>query len=382
MDKASLLASAEALTPPSPRAAARLEQVAEQCAEEMTEAMLRLDNLAGVIGEDNQSLMELNHQNHFRYIVSLASLYDPRSFVETVIWVFRTYRAHGFTPAYWEHMLPEATAAVRRHLPEQEAREVLTLYDWLYEHIRDFTRLSDSTLSAHEDATLGAREGVSGISFDSGTRAVDLMDGYLERLLAADRQGAGELILDEVDKGTEVRAIYLSVLHPAMYEVGRLWQEDEIDVAVEHYCTAATQQLMARLFPRALTKRRTGRTVLACCVGSELHELGLRMVSDFFEFEGWDSYYLGARTPRETILEAVHQRRPDLVCLSSAMPFGVPLIRRIITELRETMQDEVPAIMAGGLAFVLNPDLADKVGADGTAANAQETVQRARELGL
>ncbi|WP_440120087.1 hypothetical protein [Paenibacillus sp. QZ-Y1] len=37
--------------------------------------------------------------------------------------------------------------------------------------------------------------------------------------------------------------------------------------------------------------------MVAACVGSEQHEIGLRMLTDVFEMEGWDTYYLGQMFP-------------------------------------------------------------------------------------
>ena len=71
---------------------------------------------------------------------------------------------------------------------------------------------------------------------------------YLDLLLDARRQEAIHVITSEVERGLPVGDAYVDVLQPVMYEVGRLWQTDEIDIATEHYVTAATQLLMARLF--------------------------------------------------------------------------------------------------------------------------------------
>ncbi|MDA1305732.1 MAG: B12-binding domain-containing protein [Acidobacteria bacterium] len=54
---------------------------------------------------------------------------------------------------------------------------------------------------------------------------------YLDALRQGDRQRAGRLVLDAVAAGTSVKDIYLGVFQPAQYEVGRLWERNEISVA-------------------------------------------------------------------------------------------------------------------------------------------------------
>ncbi len=205
---------------------------------------------------------------------------------------------------------------------------------------------------------------------------------YLDLLLEGQRHKAMQKILDQVDAGLPVDTIYVDVLQPVMYELGRLWQVDEIDVATEHYVTAATQLLMARLFPHALTPRRISLNMVGCCLGSELHELGMRMVCDFFEFEGWDTYFLGAITPSSSLMNVIRSRQPDLLCLSTTMSFGLPQTRDLIQAVRAMAEIKPPKIMVGGLPFIINPDLSSLVGADATASDARLAVKAAAELFL
>jgi hypothetical protein len=108
---------------------------------------------------------------------------------------------------------------------------------------------------------------------------------------------ATRLILDAVDAGVPIREIYLHVFQRCQREVGCLWQANRISVAQEHYCSAATQFIMAQLYSRAFPVQGNGRRLVAASVGGELHEIGLRIVADFFEMEGYDTLYLGANTP-------------------------------------------------------------------------------------
>jgi methanogenic corrinoid protein MtbC1 len=213
-----------------------------------------------------------------------------------------------------------------------------------------------------------------------GTDLAGLGRDYLDLLLDGRRLDAMQAVAGRVEEGLPVETVYIEVLQPVMYEVGRLWQADEIDIATEHYVTAATQLLMARLFPGALPHRRIARSMVGACLGSELHELGMRMVCDLFEFEGWDTYFLGAVTPAGSLVKAVRSRKPDLVCLSATMAFGLPKIRDLIRTLRDPAEGAPPRIMVGGLPFLINPGLCAVVGADATASDARQAVRVAARL--
>lgn len=215
---------------------------------------------------------------------------------------------------------------------------------------------------------------------NAGTGLKDLGRKYLDLLLDGRRFEAMEAVVSRVGEGLPVGSVYVDVLQPVMYEVGKLWQADEIDIATEHYVTAATQLLMARLFPRALANRRISRSMVGACLGSELHELGMRMVCDLFEFEGWDTYFLGAVTPGQSLIKIVQARKPDLVCLSATMAFGLPKIRDVVRSLRVPGESGTPRIMVGGLPFLINPGLCTTVGADATAPDARRAVRVADSL--
>ena len=105
--------------------------------------------------------------------------------------------------------------------------------------------------------------------------------------------------MDAIQHGTSVHDIYLHVFQRSQYEVGRLWQTNQISVGQEHLCTAATQLIMSQLYPLIFGTERKNRRIVAACVGGDLHEIGIRMVADFFEMDGWDTFYLGADVPTD-----------------------------------------------------------------------------------
>lgn len=150
MDKQTLFDSAEALILPSGNTSESLEMYADICAKELTAVMHDRSELQNLIGEGNEHVMEINHHNHFKYIASLVSLYDPKSFVETVIWVFRTYRAQGFQVDYWRVMLPQAKRVLKKHLTDGEYAEAVIIYDWLFNNISAFATLSEEETSFYE----------------------------------------------------------------------------------------------------------------------------------------------------------------------------------------------------------------------------------------
>jgi methanogenic corrinoid protein MtbC1 len=171
---------------------------------------------------------------------------------------------------------------------------------------------------------------------------------YTEKLLNGDRNSA-LMLIDKLANtaGVSVREIYLQIFQPALYNVGQLWLQSKISVAKEHYFTAVTQQAMSMLYPKIFTTERKGLSFVAACIGNELHEIGIRMVSDFFEMEGWDTYYLGANTPAESIVKAANERNADLLGLSIALPIHRSLLKHVIEQIKPQIPKKTKIIIGG-----------------------------------
>lgn len=206
----------------------------------------------------------------------------------------------------------------------------------------------------------------------------ELATRYLEALLAGRRQAAVEMILEAARTGTRIRDLYLHVFQPCQYEIGRRWQVNELSVAQEHFCTAVTQLVMAQLYPYIFSGQKNGHTLLMTCVGSELHEIGARMVADFFEMEGWDTFYLGANTPTPDVLEGIDRWGVELLCVSTTMTRHVGRVADLVREARSHRPELL--ILVGGYPFNTAPELWRTVGADGHASDAQRAIHLARRL--
>jgi methanogenic corrinoid protein MtbC1 len=217
-------------------------------------------------------------------------------------------------------------------------------------------------------------------SFEDGAPHGELAGKFLRFLLNGERHLASRLILDAVDSGVEVKDIYLHVFQSSQREIGRLWQMNRVSVAQEHFCTAATQLIMAQLYPRIFRTEKNGRRIVATSIGGELHEIGVRIIADFFEMEGWDTYYLGANSPTNAILQALSDRRADVLAVSVTMTFHIRAVESLIAAVRAAEQLKDVKILVGGYPFNIEPELWKRVGADAYAADASDAVAMASSL--
>jgi methanogenic corrinoid protein MtbC1 len=137
---------------------------------------------------------------------------------------------------------------------------------------------------------------------------------------------------------------------------------------------------MAQLQPYFQRTPRNGRRLLAACVAGDLHTLGLQMVADFLEYEGWEVSYLGASTPLDSIRSMAAAQGIDLLLTAASMPHHVPLLRELVAALRRDLATQHVRVLVGGRPFAQDGALWESTGADGWANNAEEAVQVVKRL--
>ncbi|MCX8043008.1 MAG: cobalamin-dependent protein [Desulfobacterota bacterium] len=248
------------------------------------------------------------------------------------------------------------------------------------------TVLPDAQRSGAYEVLNGALERFPKMSVElpsflpQGEPFASLAQRYLDLLIRTDRHGALSLIMDSVRQGMPVRDVYLKVFQPVQHEVGRLWQMNRLSVAQEHYCTAATQFVMAHLYPFVFATEKKDRRLVAACIGGELHEMGIRMVSDLFEMEGWQTYYLGANTPIDSIVRMTEEQHADMVCVSTTLAIHLSLVADLIHALRGSDRARRVKVLVGGYPFNVASSLWKRLGADGQAHDAAEAIALAEKL--
>jgi methanogenic corrinoid protein MtbC1 len=337
----------------------RRTDIAEQAIQRMWERFPHLRTRYGEQGRE-KSLQDMMY--HVVYLAEAVRNDSPRLFVEYVRWVKVLLNSLKIDDQDLVRTFQQLRETVEEALPADARSPAVELLD---EVLTEYT-----SMSVEEESFLP----------DDAPHA-DLARRYMNLLLNGKRHIASRIIVEAVDQSTaDPKDIYLHVFQPVQHEIGRLWQTNKITVAQEHYCTASTQLVMCQLYPYIFNTEKNGRVFIGVCVGNELHELGIRMVTDFFEMEGWDTYFLGANTPAVTVVQSVRDRRADVVGISTTMTYHLDQVRRLIGQLRSAAETSHVKVLVGGYPFNADADLWQSFGADGFAGDAVRAVQRATEL--
>jgi len=196
------------------------------------------------------------------------------------------------------------------------------------------------------------------------------LDAYLGALLQPDPREARRTVEQMLETGTPGRSIYLRILQPALRRVGQLWELARITVAQEHLATVITMGVMARLAPSIGEAPVVNRRIILACSPGELHGVGLRMVADFLEGDGWEVLEIGPATPTADLVSIVRAEHPDVVGLSTALTLHLVDAKGTVEALHAVAPR--PLVLVGGAAYGGDGRLGDYVGADAFAADAGE----------
>jgi methanogenic corrinoid protein MtbC1 len=200
-----------------------------------------------------------------------------------------------------------------------------------------------------------------------------LYEQFLSYLDKDDRYGCVELVLtklsnDEVD----IVTLYEEILTPSLRESFCREKQRQICIWEEHVQTSIVRTVIECCYPYVVRKRDgkygsvlQGKVIVACPI-EELHEMGARMVSDFFTLCGFDSMFIGANTPQVEILDAIEYVKPRYVGVSVSNHYNLLAARKMVQKIRELRESTGAEfkIIVGGYAFEQNPEMDMRMGSD------------------
>jgi len=350
-----LISSLSSIHAVSPDAAKAYEKAIERLVNYVNDNLETNPKILELIGGNPFGLMRNNHSNHATFMTTVFKIGYYELLARTVPWVYRAYRARGFSYDYFPAELTAWKHAVTECLADAHSPEIIEIYDWMISHHESMIQLS---------------VGGEGLTFPVQSETTEMQEILLSLLLHGDSRGSLLLVNQSIQTSDDVRHFYIDVVCPVMGRIGLLWERNKISVAEEHLATAIVGRMTAALYPLFANVDSCRGKAVVTAGPNEFHELGARMLADFLEMEGWDVIYLGANTPKEELLAILKQHKPFMVALSVATVFNLDHARQTIEMVKSDTETRNIKIMVGGIAFNGMPQLWHDFGADGYADNA------------
>lgn len=172
---------------------------------------------------------------------------------------------------------------------------------------------------------------------------------FLNALISGNHILCSELAHTCMTDHIPIKELYEKIIMMAMYDIGELWESNKISVATEHMASAIVESVLNQLYFEIISKEKKNKTVVASCVENEFHQIGIKMISDVFEMNGWNALFLGSNTPTSELISFIKLKNPDLLAISLSLYFNLPGLEKMIEKVQKEFP-ELPVIV-GGQAF-------------------------------
>lgn len=202
----------------------------------------------------------------------------------------------------------------------------------------------------------------------------------LSALQAEDKERAVLLSMNALkEEKISVVDLYEKILAPGLASVVDEYPIIEDLIWREHVRSGIIRTIIESAYPYILKQREepNGQKVIVLCPEFEEHELGARMVADFFRLEGFDATFVGARTPVNTIHKAIEMVEPDYLVISVTNFYNFVSVKKTIEDIKEKSTHDL-TIVVGGRAISANPEAVEFVGAD-FELNGYEAIKQLKE---
>ncbi|KAB2829453.1 MAG: hypothetical protein BGP01_00945 [Paludibacter sp. 47-17] len=176
-----------------------------------------------------------------------------------------------------------------------------------------------------------------------------IQSDFRAALLSGNKAHCSKTIQSLIDQNFTLEEIYEHLLKRTLYQVGELWEQNQISVATEHLASSIVENLLNELYLQLQPQQCNGKKAILASIPGELHQIGVKMVNDVLEAKGWETYFLGSNVPSNDLIRFAKGVKPDLFALSMSLYFNLPELMKLVDELRLHFPDT--KVLIGGQGF-------------------------------
>jgi methylmalonyl-CoA mutase cobalamin-binding domain/chain len=207
----------------------------------------------------------------------------------------------------------------------------------------------------------------------------EILKGLYDNTLIGNAPEVKQLTETGVADGMDPESMLYDALIPSLEEVGARFERGDFFVPEMLIAARAMQGALDILRPLlAETGAQTVGTYVMGTVKGDVHDIGKNLVNIMLEGAGFTVHDLGVNVAPEVFIEAINEHKPDIVGFSAFLTTTMPMFKANINALEKAGIRDSVIVMVGGAP--VTQEYADKVGADGYAADASTAVRMAKDL--
>lgn len=207
----------------------------------------------------------------------------------------------------------------------------------------------------------------------------DILGDLADSVLNMKEERAVEVANEAIEAGLDAFDAITNGLVVGMNKAGELYDQEEYFVPELLICSDALYLALDVLKPHL--RREDAREKIGCVIGvveGDTHDIGKNLVKIMLDVAGFEIHDLGRNVPLASFIEKAKEVGAKMICLSTLMTTTMDGMATVIEMLKEEgIRDRFKVLVGGG---PISKAFADRIGADGYAANASKAVEVAMAL--
>ncbi|HKU83506.1 MAG TPA: B12-binding domain-containing protein [Candidatus Nitrosocosmicus sp.] len=180
-----------------------------------------------------------------------------------------------------------------------------------------------------------------------------------KRIFEALKDGEIEKIVDVARKYKEQASLaefYDNILRPVMYDVGHLWQENKLDIGMEHVCSNTANKTIHKIIDSIKPKDKM-ENIIICTPDGELHNIACNIIESLLIERGFQVNNVSPSIPTDSMINYINETKPFMILISVTLKDNIASAVRLIKKISSVFS--IP-ILVGGLAINYSSDIERK----------------------
>ncbi len=198
-----------------------------------------------------------------------------------------------------------------------------------------------------------------------------------DAVIKGDQSAAVEITKDALEEGTPAESVLNDGLIAGMDVIGGRFKKNEVYIPEVLIAARAMKMAMEILEPELV--KAGVEPIGKCLIGTvqgDLHDIGKNLVAMMLKGAGFDVIDLGVDVNPDKFVEQIKTQGVQVVGMSALLTTTMPGMEKAIKAIKDAGVSA--KIMIGGAP--VTQGYADKIGADGYAADAASAVDIAKSL--
>jgi MerR family transcriptional regulator, light-induced transcriptional regulator len=180
-----------------------------------------------------------------------------------------------------------------------------------------------------------------------------------KRVFDALKNGDIEKIADVAGKYKEQASLaefYDDILRPVLYNVGYLWQENKLDIGMEHVCSNTANKTI-HMITDSIKSNDKMENIIICTPDGELHNIACNIIESLLFEKGFRVFNVSPSIPTDSMINYIDETKPFMILISVTLKDNIGSAVRLIKKISTIFNTP---ILVGGLAINHSSDIERK----------------------